>query len=125
MFHGVSKKGLRQIAAMTNEMRFGDGEAVTVEATRGGRFHLVLEGNVAVEIGGRTLATLGPGDSFGEMSLLDGRPRTATVRATGTVRTLSLASWHFRSLLREEPLIMEKILVQMVLRLRDADDRSI
>ena len=121
LFAGVSKKGLRQIAAVAKEMTFAEGETVTVEATRGGRFHLIVEGRVEVTSGGRLLATLGPGDTVGEMALLDEEPRTATVTALETVRTLSLASWNFRPLLRHEPLIMEKILLQVVRRLRDAD----
>ena len=121
LLEGVSKKGLRQIADMAKEMRFAPGEEVTTEATRGGRFHLILEGRATVTNGRRTLATLGPGDTIGEMSLLDGQPRSATVTAVDPMRTLTVASWNFRTLLRKEPSIMEKVMLQLVQRLREAD----
>lgn len=121
LFEGVSRKGLRQIADFAKEMHFGVGEQVTTEATRGGRFHLILEGSAVVTNGTRTLATLGPGDTVGEMSLLDGEPRSATVCVTEPMRTLSIASWNFRTFLRKEPSIMEKVMLQLVRRLREAD----
>ena len=121
LFEGLSKKALRQVAAMAKEQRFAEGEEVTIESTRGARFHLVLEGALAVHRGGREVARLGPGDTAGEMALLDGGPRTATVVAVEPTTTLTLASWNFRSLLRSEPVVMEKILLQLVARLRDAE----
>ena len=121
LFEGLSKKALQQIAAVTKEQRFAEGAEVTIESTRGARFHLVLEGRLAVNKRGRQVATLGPGDTVGEMALLDDGPRTATVVALEPARTLTMASWHFRALLRSEPLIMEKILLQLVARLREAE----
>ena len=121
LFDGLSKKALERIAAVTKEQRFAAGDEVTIESTRGARFHLVLEGRLAVMKGGREVATLGPGDTVGEMALLDDGPRTATVVAREPSRTLTMASWNFRSLLRAEPTIMEKILLQLVARLREAD----
>jgi len=121
LFAGVSKKGLRQIAAVAKEMAFAEGDVLTLQGTRGGRCYLILEGRVEVTSGGRTLATLAAGDTVGEMALLDDQPRTATATALEPVRTVTLASWNFRPLLRHEPLIMEKILLQVVRRLRDAD----
>ena len=99
-FEGVSKKGLRQIAAMAKERTYGVGAELTVEATRGARFHLILEGEVAVKAGRRTLAVLGAGDTVGEMALLDEQPRAATVSVTQPTTTLSLASWNFRRPIR-------------------------
>lgn len=125
LFEGVSKKGLRQIAGMAKVMTFDVGDEVTIEATRGGRFHLILEGTASVSSGRRVLAHVGPGDTIGEMSLLDGQPRTATVRADEPMRTLSLTSWNFRTLLRQEPTIMEKVMLQLVQRLRQADQSPV
>jgi CRP-like cAMP-binding protein len=123
LFEGVSKKGLRQIADMAKEMTFDAGEEVKVEATRGTRFHLVLDGTAEVTHHGRRLSVVGPGDTIGEMALLDGQPSSATVTALEPLRTLSLTSWNFRSLLHKEPTIQEKILLGLVRRLRAADDR--
>ena len=121
LFEGLSKKALARIAAVTKEQRFSAGDEVTIESTRGARFHLVLEGRLAVRKGRREVATLGPGDTIGEMALLDDGPRTATVVALEPTTTLTMASWNFRALLRAEPTIMEKILLRLVARLREAD----
>ena len=121
LFEGLSKKALQQIASMSKERHFRPGDEVTVESTRGARFHLILEGTAAVKKRGREVAKLGPGDTVGEMALIDEGPRTATVVALEPLRTLTLASWNFRALLRAEPTIMEKLLVRLVGRLREAD----
>lgn len=121
LFEGLSKKALRQIAGMTKEQRFAEGDEVTIESTRGARFHLVLEGRLTVRRGGKEVAQLGPGDTVGEMALLDDGLRTATVVALEPTTTLTMAAWNFRSLLRSEPAIMEKILLQLVARLRAAE----
>jgi CRP/FNR family transcriptional regulator/CRP/FNR family cyclic AMP-dependent transcriptional regulator len=120
LFAGVSKKGLGQIADLGKVMEFGAGEEVTVQAARGTRFHLVLDGMAEVAIDGRVRSTIGPGDTIGEMSLLDGEPTSATVRAVHSLRTLSLPSWNFRTLLRKEPTILEQVMLELVRRLRAA-----
>jgi CRP-like cAMP-binding protein len=70
---------------------------------------------------GETVATFGPGDSFGEMSVLDGQPRSAAVVATTELETLGLSSWNMRALLREEPEIAMSVITELVARLRAAD----
>lgn len=70
---------------------------------------------------GRTRSELGPGDYFGEMSLLDGGPRSATVRASEPLTTLSIAEWNFRPLLKSHPTIAYKMLVMMCRRLRSVE----
>jgi CRP-like cAMP-binding protein len=121
LFEGVSAKGLKRIAEMSKVASFEPGEEITTEATKGSRFHLILDGKAKVTSGGRTRATLGPGDTIGEMALIDGEDRSATATAAEPVRTLTLASWNFRQLLRQEPAIMEKVLEQLVRRLRRAE----
>jgi CRP-like cAMP-binding protein len=118
LFQGLSKKELRAIADMAKEMHFGPGQRVVGEGEQGGRFHLILEGKAKVTVGGRTRNVLGPGDYFGEVSLIDGGPRSATVTAETPLRTLALAEWNFRPLLKEVPSIAPKILVEMCSRLR-------
>jgi CRP-like cAMP-binding protein len=121
LFEGVSAKGLKRIGEMSKVATFNEGEEITTESTKGSRFHLILDGKAKVTAGGRTRANLGPGDTVGEMALIDGEDRSATVTATEPVRTLTLASWNFRQLLRQEPEIMEKVLLQLVRRLRKAE----
>jgi CRP-like cAMP-binding protein len=125
LFEGVSKKGLKRIGETSKVMVFEPGQEITTEATRGSRFHLILDGHAKVVAGGRARLTLGPGKTIGELSLIDGEPRSATVVATEPVRTLTLASWNFRQLLRAEPDITEKILLQLARRLRKAENSPV
>jgi CRP-like cAMP-binding protein len=121
LFAGVSKKGLGQIAELGKIATFAEGDEVTVQAARGTRFHLVLEGHGDVLVDGRVRSTVGPGETIGEMSLIDSEPVSATIRATSPMRTFSIPSWNFRTLLRNEPSITEQILREVVRRLRAAE----
>src|SRR5262249_20681874 len=97
---------------------FAEGETVTEEGTPGGRFHVIQTGAVRVVANGRTRATLGPGEYFGELSLIDGEPRSATVVATEPLTTISIAEWNLRPLLKTQPSISYKLLVVMCRRAR-------
>jgi CRP-like cAMP-binding protein len=81
---------------------------------------VIVDGTAEVTIGGAKKATLGPGDFFGEIALLDGGPRTATVTATSDIEMLGLTEWVFRGLMQEHPSIAVKTLQQMASRLRNA-----
>jgi CRP/FNR family cyclic AMP-dependent transcriptional regulator len=118
LFKGLSRRDLAQVAAMTKELDFAAGQAITEEGDRGGRFYVLLDGKADVIVGDDVVNKLESGDSFGEVSLIDGQPRSATVVARTLVRTLSLSSWNFRPLLREHPSIGEAILLEMCRRLR-------
>ena len=72
-------------------------------------------------VGGRTRRRLGPGSFFGEISLLDRRPRTATVVAETPVRALSLSAWNFRAALKEHPSLAVKMLEELASRVRTAN----
>jgi CRP-like cAMP-binding protein len=122
LFQGLSRRDLGQVAAMTKELDFAAGQVITEEGERGGRFYVLLDGEADVLVGEDVVNALKAGDSFGEVSLIDGRPRSATVVARSLVRTLSLSSWNFRPLLREHPSIGEAILMEMCRRLRAAQD---
>jgi CRP-like cAMP-binding protein len=85
--------------------------------------YLVLEGTALASIGGAELATYGPGDYFGEMSVLDGSPRSATVTAASALRTMGLTSWSMRALIKEHPEIAQHVIEVLVARLRATDAR--
>jgi len=85
---------------------------------------MILSGDVRVVRGGRTVARLGPGDFFGEMALIDGGPRTATVTADSEVSTFSIASWDFRALVMKRPGMSWSLLLSVTERLRDAQKRE-
>jgi CRP-like cAMP-binding protein len=118
LFRGLSSKELEAIHEHTREMSFNAGEVIGAEGDRAGRFHLILEGQVAVDVHGEPRPSLGPGASFGEMSLIDDGPRSATLRAETEVRTLSISGFNFRPILLEHPEIALKLLQQLSTRLR-------
>src|SRR4051794_34208831 len=96
LFQSLSKKELQRVMSMAKELSFDVGTEVVTEGDEDGRFFLIIAGDARIAKGKRTLATLGPGDYFGEISLIDGEPRSATVIATSDLQTLSLARWNFR-----------------------------
>jgi len=118
LFAELTPAELRKVAALAKPMEFATGEAVTEEGTAGGRFHLIESGRVKVVVGGRTRATLGADDYFGELSLIDGEPRSASVIAAEPLRTWSIAEWNFRPLLKTQGSISYKLLVMLCQRLR-------
>lgn len=124
LFGDLSRKELGGILDTAKEVEHDPGDEIVREGATGVGFHLILEGQVRVTRGGRTVARLGPGDFFGEIALLDGGPRTATVTAESALRTLSLTSWEFRPLVEGTPSLAYKLLVHLCGRLRDAERGS-
>lgn len=118
LFQGLSKRELRAILEVAKEVEFAAGRRIVSEGKSGAGFHLILEGSAKVSARGRTFRRLGPGEYFGEISLIDGGPRTATVTAETGLRTLSLASWDFMPILERHSSIATKLLVEMCRRLR-------
>jgi CRP/FNR family cyclic AMP-dependent transcriptional regulator len=121
LFEGLSQKELQAVVRSAKQVEYAPDRDIVTEGATGVGFHLILKGKASVLVGGRTRAKLGPGDFFGEMSLIDGGPRSATVRADTDVRTLSLASWEFTPLLDANPSIARKLLVELSRRLRTAE----
>ena len=118
IFSGCSKRELAIIARASKEVSHKAGTVIAREGERGIGLFLILEGQCAVTIGGRTKAKLVPGDFFGEVALLDGGPRTATVTAVTDVRLVGITGWVFRGLLMEHPSIALKTLEAVAGRLR-------
>jgi len=118
LFHGFGGKDLQRIAAIAKEVDFPAGREVAKQGESGIGFHMIVQGEVDVSIDGRSHATLGPGSYFGEMSLLDGGPRSATVKAITDLKTVSLTSWDFLALLDQYPELTRKLLVELCGRLR-------
>jgi CRP/FNR family cyclic AMP-dependent transcriptional regulator len=118
IFSGCSRKELAIIARAAKPVAHNAGAVIAREGERGIGLFLILEGTCTVSIGGRKKSTLGPGQFFGEIALLDGGPRTATVAADTDVRLLGLTEWMFRGLLAEHPSIALKTLESVAGRLR-------
>lgn len=118
IFSGCSKRELTLIARAAKEVVHKEGTLIAREGERGIGLFMILEGECWVSIGGRTKAKLGPGDFFGEVALLDGGPRTATVSAVTQVKLIGITGWVFRGLLMEHPSIALKTLEAVAGRLR-------
>jgi CRP/FNR family transcriptional regulator, cyclic AMP receptor protein len=120
LFSGCSRKDLQTIARVVKDIDHADGVVIAREGEPGVGLFVIVDGTAEVTIGGSKKATLGPGDFFGEIALLDGGPRTATVTATSDIQMLGLTEWVFRGLMQEHPTIAVKTLQQMAARLRNA-----
>lgn len=118
IFSGCSKRELQVISRASKEVTHKQGTVIAREGERGIGLFMILEGECRISIGGKTKATLGPGDFFGEVALLDGGPRTATVTAMTLVKLIGITGWVFRGLLMEHPAIALKTLEAVAGRLR-------
>ncbi len=126
MFSGCTKRELQAIVRAAKGVSHPEGHVIAREGDRGIGFFLITEGKVKVTIGGKPRGSLGPGDFFGEVSLLDRGPRTATVTATTPVKLMGITFWVFRGLLEQHPSIAMKVLEVVAQRLRNVskDARS-
>jgi CRP-like cAMP-binding protein len=119
MFGGLPPKRLRDIARAGREIGFPAGTELMFEGDAAGRFFLILSGEAEVSTRGRVRATLGVGGAVGETALLDGGPRSATVRAVTDVETFSLAHWNFRPFLQETD-VLQSVITLLCRRLRQS-----
>jgi CRP-like cAMP-binding protein len=113
----VSDKDLRAIAASMRRRAFAPGEEIVSEGEGGVGFFFIESGSVAVTQDGARRATLGTGDHFGEIALLAGADRTATVSAETDVVCWGMPAWNFRPLVREQPSVTVKLLEGMARQL--------
>ena len=121
LFRGLSERELREILAAGREVDFGAGSTIVEESDQAMDFYLILSGQASVEVRGRPRGKLGPGDHFGEISVLDGGPRTATITADSAVVALRLDRAGFLELLDRHGSIGRKLLVELSSRLRVAE----
>jgi CRP/FNR family transcriptional regulator, cyclic AMP receptor protein len=125
IFSECTKRELTIIGRAAKEVSHAEGTVIAREGERGVGLFLILDGQCKVTIGGKTKAKLGPGDFFGEVALLDGGPRTATVTALTPVRLVGITGWVFRGLLMEHPTIALKTLEAVAGRLRAVSKESV
>lgn len=123
LFSTLEDKDLRSLAAEFSERRFAAGDKVALEGAGGLMFFVVETGELSVEVHGQEVATIGPGGSFGEIALIDRRPRTATVTATSDVTAFGLPVFVFRPFVEARPQVAWKLLEAMADRLAAAESR--
>jgi CRP/FNR family cyclic AMP-dependent transcriptional regulator len=121
-FAGLSRNELIELAKVSEDMEVEEGKALTREGKSGSEFFVIIEGDVSVTKGGEEVRTLGPGDFFGEIALLEDTPRTATVTATSPLRFFVLTRQAFRSLLAHQPQLEEKVTTALQERVRSTSD---
>ena len=123
LFSGLDDRDLESLSEEFNERRFSAGNAIALEGGGGLMFFVVAEGEASVEVHGEEVARLGPGSHFGEIALIDRRPRTATVTALSDLRTFGLPVFVFRPFVEARPQVAWKLLEAMADRLASAESR--
>ena len=118
LFAGLDRKELELLGKLIKEQRYDKGAAIVKTGADGLGLYIIKEGKVAVIRNGQRVASMGPGEFFGEISVLDGGPRTADVRAESDTVCLTLVSWEVKPLLMENASISYKMLLELVKRLR-------
>lgn len=118
LFAGLSKRELELVASIADEVDVDAGVDLTKEGARGAEFMVIAEGSADVRRRGCAVNRLETGDFLGEIALISGEPRTATVTTTAPSRLLVVTSKDFKRLLRETPTLQGKILEAICVRLR-------
>ena len=121
LFAGLSKKHLTSIASQARLVHHQPGKDITEQGGGAAGFHLIKDGTASVKVSGHDRPGLGPGDYFGEISMIDGQPRSATVHADTDMTTISIPSWSFHPILDEEPEVAKVLLKVLCARLRAAE----
>lgn len=125
LFSSCNKKELQLIGRASDEIEVPAGRVLCEQGKPGFEFYLLLDGEAVVKRNGKKVATLEPGRSFGELSLLTRLPRNATVEASAPSTLLVLGQREFSGLLDEVPGLAHKLLIYMAQRLNEADAKSI
>jgi len=117
LFQGLSSRELGEVAGLADEIDLPAGRKLTNEGRSGKEFVIIVDGVADVTRGGKTINKLGPGDFLGEIALVTGKPRTATVTTRSSATLLVLSAQAFRSLLSAMPSIQAKVLNTLAARL--------
>jgi CRP/FNR family cyclic AMP-dependent transcriptional regulator len=118
LFSQLSHRHLRHLADHAEEVRYGANRAIVRQGTRGDSFFVVAEGSATVRRGTRAVGKVGAGDFFGEMALLDGQPRSASVIADTPLVTVRLTRAAFNRALDTNPSMARGIMAELAARIR-------
>jgi CRP/FNR family transcriptional regulator, cyclic AMP receptor protein len=117
LFSSASKQELGEIASIADEIDLPEGKVLIKEGDTGREFFVLIEGTAEVARGGKKVASIGPGDFFGEIALISKTPRNATITTTSPVRALVITDRAFRQLLDHSPQIQIGVLSALAERL--------
>ena len=123
LFKGLDGKQLEMVSRNFTERTFKAGSSMTSEGSGGVGFFVIESGEAVVSVGGEERRTLGAGDYFGEVALIDEGSRTASIDAKTDVKAHGLTPWQFRPLVEENASIAWPLLVAMAHRLREIENR--
>jgi len=124
LFADLARRDLKRVADSMKEMSFASGQEVVAQGKSGVGFFVILEGAARVSQAGEDRGVLTSGDYFGEMALIDGDDRAASVHAEGDLRCATMTTWHFRPFVRDHPDIAWALLTALVKRVRESQARQ-
>jgi CRP/FNR family cyclic AMP-dependent transcriptional regulator len=124
LFSTCSQRELREIAKLGTAVMVDEGRVLTKQGAPGREFFLVLDGKAECAINGKRVAFFGPGDYFGELALIEGGTRTATVTAITPMELLVLSAAEFASLIRSSSSIAVKMLTALAARVRESQEAA-
>jgi len=118
LFHGLTERSFEAIAALASEVDYAAGEVLVRQGGPGDEFLIILAGRARVERNGAVIRELGPGDFLGEISLVDGNPRTATVTATDPLHAFAIGREGFLDLIERIPVLRLEVMQALTERIR-------
>ncbi|HEY7397481.1 MAG TPA: Crp/Fnr family transcriptional regulator [Gaiellaceae bacterium] len=121
LFQRVDEKGMKLLASTFTERSFKEGAALTTEGQGAAGFFVIESGSAIVTVDGSERRTLGPGDYYGEIALVDGGLRTASITAMSDGKAYGLTSWQFRPLVDEHASIAWPLLEALASRIRQIE----
>ena len=120
LFADLNKRELSQIARLFKQRSFPKGETVIKEGSGGAAFYVIDSGEATVSVAGEERATLGAGDYFGEIALIDEGARMATITASTQLVCYGMTLWEFRPLVQQNGVVGWKLLQTLAKMLREA-----
>jgi len=124
LFSDLDGRDLQLLSNSFKERRFDEGETIAAEGSSGIGFFVIGEGTAAVTVHGSERATLGPGDYFGEVALIDEGQRSASIVAVTPLTAYGLTAWEFRPFVESNGKVAWKLLQTLASRLRAAEQRE-
>jgi CRP-like cAMP-binding protein len=121
LLKGLNEKSLKNLSNEFTERKFSEGQELTAEGAGGAGFFVIESGSATVSVDGVDRRTLGPGDYYGEIALIDGGVRTATITATSEGAAWGLTRWQFKPLLEQHGEIAWPLLESMARRIRELE----